>query len=116
MLGPGDFTRVFGQKDFAGGPAASPSATGAFATPDALGGMPSEEPMAAGPSEYTKLFQTPAATAPVSAPAPAAAPAPQPAPAEVKAPSKISPILLYVVLGLLALGAIAAVLFFALRH
>jgi hypothetical protein len=114
MLGPGDFTRVFGQKDFAGGPAAPPSATGAFATPGALGGMPSEEPMSAGPSEYTKLFQTPAAAAPASAPAPA--PVPQPAPAAVQAPSKIPPILLYVVLGLLACGAIGAVLYFALRH
>jgi hypothetical protein len=112
MLGPGDFTRVFGQKESVGGPAAPPSATGAFATPGPLGGLPAEEPVSSGPSEYTKLFQTPAAPAPVSAPEPP----PAPAPAAVQAPSQISRIILYVALGLLACAGIATVLYFALRH
>ena len=112
MLGPGDFTRVFGQKDLSAAPPAPAGATGAFASPAPFEEIQAE-PATSGPSEYTKLFKTPAGVP--SAPAPAA-PSPEPAPAAVATPSKISPVFLYVLLGLLACAAIGTVLFFALRH
>jgi hypothetical protein len=108
---PGEFTRLFSDKDLIAGSAGPSSATGAFAVPS---GPPPEEPVVSGPSEYTKLFQTPAAVK--SEPAPAPAPAAELEPAAVQAPSKFPNLLMWILLGLLACAAIAVVVFFVIRH
>src|SRR5579884_1903427 len=124
---PGSFTRMFGRSESPGIPEAAgkgSAATGVFSSrqpPAAPNPAPS-----AGPGEYTRLFSAPVPPQDVAAPpAPAAAspstaesmkiemkaPAPPPA---VAAPKNY--IGLVVVLAVLAVVAIALILYFALRR
>jgi hypothetical protein len=127
---PGSFTRMFGAPGSSGLPEppssnASSAATGVFSNRQSPSG--STPPPPSGPGEYTRLFSAPAATqdsAPPPAPALATAPAPdQSIKVEAKAPTLPASVAapknyigLVIVLALLAVVAIALILYFALRR
>jgi len=113
----GEFTRMFG-KPFATAPQKSSAparegqteATGVFARPNsAASNSQSNQPASTAPSEYTRMFgaqrlasRAEAAQLPVEAPQ--------------KQPAVAPPVMLFVLLGVLAVFAIALVLYFALKH